>query len=580
MLNKNVVEERLTKTFANRFLNKIVYENFMAALPIDKSTISENERHELACYTSNIMSSLGGIDAVEAAIDIQHKSPYQNLFIAGIYNTCMESAKECAKKKCVDEDICSKEDKMSDVLAKASLSKEDCRKFAQRADTMKFDDVAEIIKKKTLQVISDEKEQFKKEQDLDSELEQALSENDELDDLGDSDLGDDMNFDDTDNSDLLAEESGGGLNEGNTPADKISKADQSKIKNASKLSRNPTSVNGASSRVKAIESFKDFHLSRSDPKHHISMFSRLQDNAMEAMSYMETPNYGRDYFPILKKITFESLFDEPEIMVTSSTATESSIAKEEICEVPAETRPKVATLVSIITYTIMETLHTMGIFSPNKSSIQKFVDTPFNADTLKKKSVDEACNGIRCAVKESANQDFSKMSSQKLGYKLSTLKTAFEGTQDLIENNGANTELINIASEAVAYISEIEGIMNQRVKDHQALSEATESFQTKREKEHDLAQFNRINGLFKANPNISEIQLCVNPHHMQSIVDIQCANESGKIIRTSSMNIEYACEGSQYLGYLDDMYKKSNLSKCGKNVSIKVMDGKGTIIKL
>ena len=159
------------------------------------------------------MSSLGGIDAVEAAIDIQHKSPYQNLFIAGIYNTCMESAKECAKKKCVDEDICSKEDKMSDVLAKASLSKEDCRKFAQRADTMKFDDVAEIIKKKTLQVISDEKEQFKKEQDLDSELEQALSENDELDDLGDSDLGDDMNFDDTDNSDLLAEESGGGLNE-------------------------------------------------------------------------------------------------------------------------------------------------------------------------------------------------------------------------------------------------------------------------------------------------------------------------------------------------------------------------------
>ena len=112
MLNKNAVEERLTNLYANQFLNNIVYENFMAALPINKSTMTDYERHELACYTGNIMRSIGGIKAVESAIDIQHKSPYQNLFIAGIYNTCMESAKECAKKKCDDKDVCSKEDTM------------------------------------------------------------------------------------------------------------------------------------------------------------------------------------------------------------------------------------------------------------------------------------------------------------------------------------------------------------------------------------------------------------------------------------------------------------------------------------
>lgn len=575
MINKNVVEDRLTERFANQFLHSIVYESFMAALPVDKSTMSREEQHELFCYTNNILRSLGGMKAVESAIDPLHKTPEQNLFIAGIYNVCMESAKKCAKAKCENPDICSKEDKLSDVLSKASLTKEECKSFANRAETMKFDDVAEVIKKKTMQVISDEKEQFKKEQDLDNELASAMSENSDLDDLGESDLGDDLNMDD---EDMLAEESGGGIDEGNTPADKISKADQNKVKNVTRASRNPVSANGPSSRVKAIESFKDIHLGPMDPHHYVSLFSRLQDGAMEVMTYMKTGNYGRDYFPILNKITFESFVEKPSIMING--AIESSIVNEEICEVPQQVRPKVATLVSIITYTIMETLHTLGIYTPNRTDLQRFVNTPVNATELQKKSVDESCDGIRCAVKESANQDFSKMSSQKLGSKLSTLKSALESTQDMIAEHGATTEMINLASEAVNYITEIEEIMNQRTKDHQALSDATESFKTKREKEHDLAQFNRINGLFKANPTISEIQLCVNPDQMQSVIDVQCANESGQIVRTSYMNIEYACEGAQYLKYLDETYKKSKLAKSNKNVSIKVMDGRGTVIRL
>lgn len=575
MINKNVVEERLTERFANQFLHSIVYESFMSALPVDKSAMSKEEQHELFCYTGNIMQSLGGIKAVESAIDPLHKTPEQNLFIAGIYNVCMESAKKCAKAKCDNPDICSKEDKLSDVLNKASLTKEECKSFANRADTMKFDDVAEVIKKKTMQVISDEKEQFKKEQDLDNELASVMSENSDLDDLGESDLGDDLNMDD---EDLLAEESGGGINEGNTPPDKISNADKEKVKSTSRALRNPVSANGPSSKVKAIESFKEIHLGRMDPRHYVSLFSRLQDGAMEVMTYMKTGSYGRDYFPILNKVTFESFVEKPSVMITG--AMESSIVNEEICEVPPQVRPKVATLVSIITYTIMETLHTMGIYTPNQTDLQRFVNTPVSATALQQKSVDESCDGIKCAVKESANQDFSKMSSQKLGSKLATLKSALESTQDMIAEHGATTEMINLASEAVNYITEIEEIMNQRVKDQQAFSDATESFKTKREKEHDLAQFNRINGLFKGNPKITEIQLCVNPDQMQSVIDVQCANESGQIIRTSYMNIEYACESAQYLKYLDETYKKSNLAKSDKNVSIKVMDGRGTVIRL
>ena len=419
MINKDVVEAKLTEIYANKFFHSIVYESFMNALPVDKSTMTTKERSALYHYTNNVVRSIGGASAIEGAIDLQSKTPSQNLFIAELYNTCMESARECAKKKCNDPDVCSKEDKLSDVLNKATLTKEECKKFADRANNMKLDDVAEIIKKKTLKVISDEKEQYKKEQELDDELADALSENDSMDDLGESDLDEDLN---TDDDDVLAEES----SNDNPKLDpiEIGKSES----NAKYVKKLPKKSSSSSS---AVESFKDFHLDPTDPRHHISLFSRLQDNAMEVMSYMETSNYGRDYFPILDKITFESLFTKPNVMMTP--ATEGAIAKEEICEIPSQTRPKVATLVSIITYTIMETLHTMGLFTPNKNTIQKFVDVSINANDLKKKSVDEACDGIKCAVKESANQDFSKMSSQKLGNKLSTLKTALEGTQEMIE---------------------------------------------------------------------------------------------------------------------------------------------------
>lgn len=573
MLNKNVVESTLTDIYANNFLDMIVQETFMTALPVDKSTMSRDEAINLYYYAKNVTKSIGGIKALESSFDIEHKTPEQNMFLAGIYYACTESAKECAKKKCNNPEICNSNDSLQDVIQKATLSKEDCAKFAKRADSMNLDEVADIIKKKTLQVISDEKEQYEKEKKLDDELSNALSESDKLDDLdpGESDLGDDLELEDEIEDGNTAEESSNY---------ELDPSEKSKQKFASKPSKTKPSANGPSKPVNAIESFKDFHLDPTEPRHHVTLFSRLQDTAMEMMSFINTPNYGRDYFPILEATTFESVFKKPKKEEMRYAQEASTVAKEEICEIPSQTRPKVATLISIITYTIMETLNTMGIFTPSKNTLRKFVDTTSNSVALQKKAIDESCDTIRCAVKESAMLDFSKMSSTRLGQKLTTLKTALENAQTFIDENGASTDMINIASEAVKHIGEIESILTQRTQDHQALSAATESFQTKRQKENDLSEFNRINGLYKSNPRISQIRLLVNPNQMQSIIDVECANESGEVIRRSYMNMEYACEADQYLKYLDDMYHKSNLAKLDKEVCIKLKDGKGTTITL
>lgn len=573
MLNETVVEKALTEKFANQFFHMIVHESFMNALPVDKSTMTRDEQHGLYDYTGNIVKSIGGYKALENAIDIQQKTPAQNMFIAELYNLCMEAAIPCAKKRRNDPNVCGKDDKLPDVVKKATLSKEECLSFAKKANNMNLDDVADIIKKKTLDVISDEKKQYEKEKELDDELKNALSENDSMDDLGESDLGDDMLDDDLDSDDPSAEESS---------STKLDASELGKQAAATKGAKNSTSVNGPSKPARSssvTESFKNSHLERLMPRHHVSIFSRLQETAMEMMTFINTPNYGRDYFPILEATTYESFIKKPNDAIKPATEA-STVAKEEICEIPTQTRPKVATLISIITYTIMETLHTMGIFTPSNNSIRKFVDTTTNVSALQRRSVDESCDAIKCAVKESAMLDFSKMPSKRLGDKLATLKSALESAQEMIDTQGATTEMINLASEAVNHIHHIENIMNQRVKDHQALSEANESMQSKMEKANDVAQFNRIANMFKSNPQISEIRLVVNPDRMQSIIDVECANESGQIIRRSFMNMEYACESDAYLKYLDTTYRKSKMSNINKDICIKLMDGKGTMIKL
>ena len=473
MRNSITTEKMLAKKYANHFFHSIVFENVINALPLNKDSMTNAEAKKLFQFTGNVVESIGGIDAVSSAIDIENKTLEQNMFIADLYTICMESAKECAKEKCNDPNLCKEKDTFQEVVDKATLSKADCEKFTKRAKSIDFKEIADIIKKKTLAVISDEKEQYKKEKEIDEELQSALSD---------------------DTTDISAEES--------TDCNKLDNIEKGKAKASMNVSKHSVSANGPSTPVKAIESFKDTYLERNDPRHHVSLFSRLQETAMEMMSFIKTPNYGRDYFPILEAVTYESGFVKKN--EKTSVATEaSSIAKEEICDIPRQTQPKVATLVSIITYTIMETLHTMGILNIPKDKIRRFVDTGSDAEKFKGKTLKEACGSIQCAVKESAMIDFSKLSSQKLSNHLTRLKTALESAQAFIDQEGASTDIINTASEAVTYINKIEGIMSQRAKDFHAMSEATESYQTKLEKENDIAEFNRIaSKLFNINKNV------------------------------------------------------------------------------
>lgn len=540
MVNYRLMRNALEDKFSNQFFHAIVHECFINALPIDKTEMTDEEDKRLRYYTHNVVQSIGGIKALEHAIDINHKTPAQNLFLGGLYGVCTEAAKKCTDEKCKDPDLCKKDDKLDDILQKSTLTDQECKTFANKANSMKLDDVAEIIKKKTLNVIKDEKDQYKKEKELDEELEDAIK--------------------DEDNEDIDDVEESSSMGENNPNQNPDISPDKRKAEKAAKS---------------ATESILDICLDGCDPRHHVSMFSKLQDTAMEMMEFTNVAG-GTDYFPIVYNTTFESFFDKPEGGIKKPAIEASIAASEEICEVPRENRPKYATLVSIIVYTIMETLHTMGIHTPAKEAIQSFVSSPVSSKKVISKNMNETSNSIKKAVNEAALLDFSKMNKLRLGNTLESLKTTLEQTEEFMSEFGASTEMIEVASEATKYIQEINEINHQRLIDHNALTEASESMVTKRQKANDVAQFNKISNMFTNNPQVNEIQLVVDPDGMTSIIDVKCANEAGQIIRNSFMHMEYACESDHYLDYLTDTFDKSKLSQSMKNVVVLINDGRGT----
>lgn len=519
MVNKELVRSAVEKRVCNQLFFSIVNECFVKGLPIDKTDMTAEESTNLKKYTWSVLQSIGGFKALESAVDFKNKTLQQNIFLGQIYDICMESAKAAKRRsdEVVDNDPALT---LATAVDKTALTNDEYQKFTKKKDSLNLDEVSDIIKKKTLTVIKDEQEQYEKEQELDKELKDAL-------DDGQADKAEE---------DIDADAAVG----------------------------EPTK-----------ESLIDIYLDKSAPRHHVSVFSKLQETAMEMMSVVKVKN-DEDYMPIVVKTTFESFLKDTSVPnIDKAIESMNRIAREEVCEVSPVNRPKIATLVSIIVYTMMETLKTMGIYCPSQAEVQSFVNRPINAQSIATKDVNECCDIANNIVREAASVDLSKLNSQDLSNKMLQLKSATEMAENLLPQNTDNQTLIDVVCEGNKFITKISEILHQRSVDAKAKTSAMESFNSKRQKSNDIAQFNRINSMFGSNPLVSEIVLKVNPNNYASIIDVQCANEAGQIVKTSYMNMEYACEASQYPKYLKETFDNSKLSSTEKKVSVIINDGKG-----
>ena len=517
MINKNILMSRLTDKFKVLTLHSIVNECFVNGLPINQSEISDREKKSLTKYSYDVLNTLGGFSVLENAIDVDKKSFKQNLLLGEIYNVCTEAATEAAKRVCNETDCKDPSTNINDVVDKASFTEDEYNKFAAKANKIGLDDIQDIIKEKTLTVIKDEQEQYEKEEQLDEELKEALSTSDD--------------FSET-----------------------------------------------------TTEAYMDLFLSKNDPRHHITLFSRLQETAMEMMNIVK-PDDEEDIFPLLNKVTFEGFIDDLKVEKTTfdsaveSLCTISNCNQDECC-VSKECQPKLATLVSIIAYTVLETLKTINMYCPSQDCIRKFVNKSVDTDCVIKNNIDQVYARAEEKLHEANMIDFSKVNSRDLANRLTDLKKfgdLIQGTE-LISNESARA--MNIMENIDKQVNEITTVLHKRDLEMKNNSMATESYYDNYNRSNDLAQFNKVGHLFGKNPNVSEIRLKINPDKIQSVIDVEAANEAGQVIKSTFMNMQYACEDSKYIDYLKESFDKSGLSDCEKRVCLLINDGTGRKINL
>lgn len=517
MINKAIVRKALEDKFKKLTFHAIVNESFIGALPMTEESISDTEKKYLTRYSYHVLNALGGFNALESAIDLDKKSVQQNLFLASIHNICTEAAREATDRVIKETDWSNPNLDMKSIVNTATLSDKEFKKFAKKADNMNLDEVSKIIKEKTVAVIKDERDQYDKEEELNEELRSSLSETTKFSDY-------------------------------------------------------------------SPESYMNLVLDKNCPKHPISIFSKIQETAMEMMSFQKVRN-GMDYFPIIHKVTFESLMedfkDNSDMDIHVALEQQKLITTEEVCNIPAENRPHIATLVSIIVYTLMETLNTMNIWSLSPDRIKRFINTPVNtvaAANLDRDTVLAKANELIC---ECSTKDFSKLDTQVLAAKLNETKKLSELAQEMLIQNVDDLKLVDVIDRLDQNVTAMENVLfeidNKRKKE---AIPAKESYYENINLHSDIAEFNKISNLYGRNPNVAEIRLKVDPAGITSFVNVSCANESGQEIKKSFMNISKACESHEFVGYLTELFQRSKMCGIGKKASIYINDGKGTKIGL
>lgn len=517
MVNKELLFTAVADKINRLALHSIVNECFINGLPISNDVITKHETVGLTKYSYDVLNKLGGFSVLENAMVSESLSFNQKLLLGTIYNICTEASNEVATRVVKDTDCKEPTIKLNDVVDKVSMTEEEYQKFISSARTLDIDKITDIIKEKTLTVIKDEQEQYEKEEQLGKELKDALSES--------------KNF------------------------------------------------SGAST-----ESFMDIVLSKQDPRHHVSVFSKLQDSAMEMMGIVKVGNDGTDPLPIVNKVTFEGFIEtlnNPNEDFDIWYESYSGISNEEVCNVPDEVKPKLGTLVSIIIYTIMETLKTLNLYTPSMTEIKKFVNNRVTSgDDVLKLDKEHLYEKAQEKVSESNMCDFSKVNSKELTKKLNDLKKVSELVQESAKINGDSEITVPLVYALESQIEGINEVLSSRDADNKAKAVAIEGYYENLNRSKDIAQMNKISSLFAKNPNIKEIRLKVDPKRISSVIDVECANESMQIIKSSFINITYACESDVYIDYISDVYKNSKLATCDKPIFIVINDGSGKRIEL
>ena len=441
MINPAILSQRINDKLSKTCLTAIVTETFMQALPFTAEDVSHDAK-KYTSYVNTVMESLHCENMLKNAMKA-HVNNREAMNLLTSIQEAIDSAVAPATHRVVTEASKNKATDINEVVDKTAFTDSEKHSLMNKAADINTKTVSEIIKKKVIDTIKDEKDAYDAAMKLKDDIKENLQ---------------DAFGEDEDSS---------------------------------------------------LESYLDTVLSKGDPRDHISFFSRLQDTCMESLIQMETPESLMDEDNVslecLVNTTINSTLNcfDKSVLNLDDSLNILSKAVESIDLVPDDksksTYANKSLIMSVVITTIMETLKTLNLWSPTIDDIRQFVDSPTAANTpaqnLANKIHDEVVDTKKAVSKNNVDKD--------------NLTTAL-GCYNQIKSrvSGISEELLPNKKKILDEITEaINAIESSITQESTGVEDDGTSYYTRRAREMNVAEFDRVARIMFRNPNIKKAQI-------------------------------------------------------------------------
>lgn len=497
-------------------LSAIVTEALVRAVPLNKAELatSENMRN-LKDYVGVSLRNMGAVQmidqALENATDISKKAYLYTLKDA-ISEVPMEAAVRIANENVNGASV-------QQTVTDRAFTKEELNKLQTKADSLTIPELSRVINKKVTGVLKDEKDAYEKEQILQHELSKVVRQHTEdvQDTLAALDEPEEPEDDELDNTteQPVATESDDEEPDDDDDDDLDDDMDEDDDEDD-----------------ESLDSFMNVALTKSDVRHHVSIFSKLQDMAIESIM---TSGYHIDSelpMGVLREITDNSVFTMPNIAEESvdSQIDRLTAAMEEITPTALnDDTMKTALTCAIMVYTMLETLKTMNISTPALDNVKNFVTgaprvtTPEQVSNALQEKLQQQVVSIRDKI--------PTMNQGQVGIAFDSCTNLRTQINELTPKYPAIKEKVGPVLEGV--IATLQAKMNGFNK-----SPAEESTFTRRQRSSNAAEFSRLANLWGSRTDVREFKISVDPASEGTLVNVEIKGNGNTPIATAGVNLQ------------------------------------------
>lgn len=548
MIDIGIVQKRLRDRIMDMCFESIVTDNFIGALPIPSADLTDGLTQKFAGYSSACLKDLGSYSLLAKAIESCTDLGQRN-YLKQIQAICMETATTVSDR--ILEENKGNEEMLTDKVEHIAMTPKEYAKFSSAAAKVTPAELSKMIQKKTLDVIKEEKEAYKKDQELEKEIKAALAESgeDDSDAISVPDISTEIPGTDT----------------AHDAADASNKA-QSEAEGNESYGHQMTSAQETELDAKYQAYMHKVCGDNFQPKHQ-SMFAKIQEMAVECVLYA-TESFDAIPFEAMTKVTTQRTFGafKSHNSMTPMERLESACSfvmeSEATPDAPEDTQQKALLTASII-YTFFETLYSMGLYSPKVAEIREFVEHTLPLE--KKIEIDK--NVFMNAIDGIIASTLNTVAKSTATPVLDDIEKNMDMVREKCEANPNFAYEAAVIGDKLDKVKKAIDIKRNQIAASQRPAKAVESFTAQMQRTRDTVKFSRAATSVCDKAVVDHIRIKVDPQVNSNYVALEAMSANNRIMGTHTIVLEGAFE-SDLPGYVERMVRGSKLSEIHRPVAI------------